>query len=233
MTDQFIREIQEDLRRDKALKLWKRYGLYLIGALVAIVAIVAAVVGWREYQAAQRAEEGRRFAQAAQMVEQGQQAQAANAFAALGEDAGGGYADLARLRQAEALLAGGDRDGAVATLEALAGDGGADERLAAIARLKGAMLLIDNASVADIQGRLQPLITSGGPWRPLAEEMIALARLKAGETEEAGRALARLAEDAQAPRGVRRRASELAALLGVEPRPGAESKSETVGGGEQ
>lgn len=214
MTDQFIREIQEDLRRDKALKLWKRYGPYVIGVLVAIVLATAAVVGWRQYQDAQRAQEGRRFAEAAAMVRDGQEAQAAAAFAALAAQADSGYADLARLRQAEVQLTAGDRDGAIATLEALAADGGADKHLAAIARLKAATLMLETASVADIQGRVQPLVDEGGPWRPLAEELIALAQLKAGDAEAAGRIFARLADDAEAPNGVRRRASELTALFG-------------------
>lgn len=88
MTDQFIQEIQEDLRREKALKLWKRYGPYVIGVLVAVVIATAAVVGWQQYQQAQRAKEGRLFAEAAALAEDGQQEQAAAAFAALAKEAG-------------------------------------------------------------------------------------------------------------------------------------------------
>lgn len=225
MTDQFIQEIQEDLRREKALKLWKRYGPYVIGVLVAVVIATAAVVGWQQYQQAQRAKEGRLFAEAAALAEDGQQEQAAAAFAALAKEAGSGYADLARLREADARLAAGDRDAAVTALEELAGDSSADKRLAAIARLKAATLMLDTASVADIQGRVQPLIDEGGPWRPLAEELVALAQLKAGDRDAAAQAFARLSDDAEAPAGVRRRAMELAELFG--------GKSETKGSAEQ
>ena len=41
---QFIREIDEELRRERLMKLWERYGAYAVGAAVLIV---AATAGWR------------------------------------------------------------------------------------------------------------------------------------------------------------------------------------------
>jgi len=42
----FIREIDEEVRRDQMLKLWQRYGHYAIGLAVLIVLATAGWRGW-------------------------------------------------------------------------------------------------------------------------------------------------------------------------------------------
>lgn len=48
MSDIFT-EVDEDLRRDRALRLWKQYGNYLIGAAVVVAAATAGYVAWQDY----------------------------------------------------------------------------------------------------------------------------------------------------------------------------------------
>ena len=50
MSDIF-REIDEELRRENLLKLWSRYGKYVIAVAVLAVLIAGSVVAWREHQA--------------------------------------------------------------------------------------------------------------------------------------------------------------------------------------
>ena len=57
-----FREIEEDLRRDKAAEFWKRYGRYIVGAAAFVVAATAGYVGWKEYQLRQQLEYSERFA---------------------------------------------------------------------------------------------------------------------------------------------------------------------------
>jgi hypothetical protein len=61
--------------------------------------------------------------------------------------------------------------------------------------------------------RLKPLAAEGA-MRHLARELEAVLLLKSGKTAEVKAALARLADDAEAPAGVRGRAAELLAALG-------------------
>ena len=61
---QFIREIDEDLRRDRLLKLWERYGIYAIG--VAFL-VVAATIAMRPVRAVRELE--RDFKQAMKLRE--------------------------------------------------------------------------------------------------------------------------------------------------------------------
>ncbi|MCX7328920.1 MAG: tetratricopeptide repeat protein, partial [Hyphomicrobiales bacterium] len=47
MSDNFLREIDEEVRRDKAADLWKKYGNLII---VLLALLVVAVGGWRFWQ---------------------------------------------------------------------------------------------------------------------------------------------------------------------------------------
>ena len=40
----FMREIEEEVRRDQMLKLWQRYGNYLIG--LAVLIVLVCVIQW-------------------------------------------------------------------------------------------------------------------------------------------------------------------------------------------
>ena len=46
-----IREVDEELRRERYMKLWERFGIYVVGAAILLVAAVAAWRGWEWYQA--------------------------------------------------------------------------------------------------------------------------------------------------------------------------------------
>ena len=50
MTDIF-REVDEDIRQERYLKIWKRYGRYVAGAATLVVLTTAAYVAWRDYDA--------------------------------------------------------------------------------------------------------------------------------------------------------------------------------------
>ena len=58
---QFIREIDEDLRRDRLLKLWEQYGIYAVIAAFLIVAATGGWRGWEWYQTREGVTAGKRF----------------------------------------------------------------------------------------------------------------------------------------------------------------------------
>ncbi len=213
MSDIF-REVDEDIRRERWLKLWQTYGKYVVGGAVAVVLAVAAQVGWREYQTSQRLSESVRFAAASELLVGGQAELAAQRFAVLADNAGAGYAALARLREAEALAASGDTVGAVAALDRLAADDGAGGALRALAALLALYQLIDDADPVALEQRLAPLMRDDSPWRSSARELSGLLAIRLGETGRAREIFTALTEDATAPTAVRGRAAELLAVLG-------------------
>ena len=50
MADIF-REVEEELRRDRAEELWKKYGRYVIALAALVILAVGGVQGWRAYDA--------------------------------------------------------------------------------------------------------------------------------------------------------------------------------------
>ena len=212
---EIFREIDEEVRRDKALKLWRSYGKYVVTAILAVVIGVAGGEGWKKYRHGQRTEQGARYDETMRLLARDQAAVAAQQFALLAVDAGAGYAALARFREAEALALAGDDTGAVAALDRLAADSSADQALRDLAALFAALRLMDDASVEEIEGRLEPLLREGSPWRASAREMTAVVALRGGQQGRAVAIYTALAEDASTPPTIRARAREMLAALGA------------------
>ncbi len=210
MADIF-QEIEEDLRRDRFLSVWRRYGAVIVTLAVIVAAGVAGYFGWQKWQSGNRASHAEALSAAMTQAARGDSAAAAKAFQALAESAGGGYGALARLDAAAAKRAAGDRDGAIADYDAVAADG--DATLATIAALLAVQTLFDEAPADDLARRLGALPTDG-PWGPFADELRALAALKAGRTDDARRQFAALQDNSSAPGPLRDRAGQLLTTLG-------------------
>ena len=217
MSDELIREVDEDLRKERYQKLWNAYGKYAVGVVVVVVGITAGIVGWREYQINQQIEHGARFVAAQTLIADGNLQQGADAFAALAQSAGTGYRSLALLQEAAARGRDGDRIAAVVVYDRVAADGAFDPRLRDVARLLAVLQLVNSAETADLADRLSQLTAADNPFRHSARELNALIQVKSGDTAAAKNSYTELADDATAPAGVRARAAEmLAALGGVE-----------------
>src|SRR5207302_2194224 len=120
-----FREIEEELRRDNLLKLWQRYGKYVIAVAVLALLIIGGIVAWREHQASERRAQGQRYSNALALVREGKDGDAAKVFAQLAGE-GGGYSLLAAFEEAELLAKSGDRKGAIAAYDRIAASSGTD-----------------------------------------------------------------------------------------------------------
>jgi hypothetical protein len=212
--DEFVREVDEAVRQDRWMKLWKEYGAYIVGAALAIVLGSAAGVLWRNWQESERLAEAARFAEAQQLLHQDEPAQAAEAFAALAEDADGGYAVLAKLRAAEAQAGAGDAAAKAATLERLADDPSATPLYRQLAELLALQHDFANLDSNSARSRAEPLAEEAAPWRYSALELRALAEIEAGDLDAARATLQSVLSDPQTPPNLSRRAAELMASIG-------------------
>jgi hypothetical protein len=216
-TDEFIREVDEAVRQDQWLKLWKQYGNYVVAAALAVVIGTAGGAGWRAWQSSERIEEARRYAAAQQLLREDKPAEAATAFAALAEDAGSGYRVLARLRAAEAQAQAGDPAEATAILEQLAANDNADPVYRSLGDLLAAQRGFAEAQPTAVLTELEPLVGTNDPWRYSALELRALAQMQSGDTAAARQTLDDLLADSLTPPELGRRAAELLAFLGGPP----------------
>lgn len=207
MSDIF-REVEEDVRRERLEKLWKAYGNYAILALVLVFVGIGGWQVWQRHELAERQKVADAFI-AAQRITNPQAA--ASAFADLARTAPKGYAQVARLSQASAMLASGQRDGAIDLYKQLAKD---DSGLVgSVARLRAAWALAENASRSELAELLKPLDQPGNAWRPNAREVLAYADYRAMDTKSALKKYSELATDPETPQGLRSRAEAMTAFL--------------------
>jgi hypothetical protein len=207
-----FREIEEELRRDNLLKLWSRYGKYVIAVAVVAIAIAGGIVAWRDHQASERRAQGQRYSSALALAREGKDGDAAKIFAALARE-GGGYGLLAAFEEAEQLAKSGDKKGAVAAYDKLASSSGIDPEFRTLAVLLSVTQGLAEGDASAAIERLNPLTASDNPWRASALDLTAAAKLKAGDRGGALAIYKELADDLSAPQNLRARAAEMAAAL--------------------
>src|SRR6266436_1250468 len=116
LVSEIFREIDEELRRDNLLKLWSRYGRYIVAAAMFALVVAGGIVAWRDHQLSERRAQSTRYAAALTMTREGKEAEAAKVFGAIAQE-GEGHAVLASFEEAELLAKSGDRKGAVAAYD--------------------------------------------------------------------------------------------------------------------
>lgn len=210
-TDSFIEEVSEEVRRDRLYKSIRRYGW------IAVVGVVAIVGGasWNEYNKAQAraaAEAlGDGIMSAMDADEPGARADALAAIAAEGN-----AAVVLKLQQAAELEASDRADEAIVILDGIASNGDVAAIYRDIAGFKSILLQGSAMEASSRRIALESLITSSPALRILAEEQLALLEIEMGETSAALERLERIAADADASTGLRRRVSQLIVALGGE-----------------
>jgi hypothetical protein len=200
----FIREVDEEYRRDRIMAIWKRYSGVIVGV---IVLVVAGVGGWRYWQHVerQRAEDAAvRYEEAVRLAREGKSDEAEQRLEALAQEAPPGYQILSRFRLAAEQGRQNPEEGAKA-YDALAADGGVEPVMQDLARLRAAMLRIDLADSTTVQPSLERLATPTNVWRHTARELLGLTALKRGDYDAAGRWFDQIAADRDTPQGLRSR----------------------------
>lgn len=203
MSDIF-REIDEEVRRDKAAAFWKAYGNLLVALAVLIVLGVAGWQYWlhRENEASQAV--GARLEAALKSSRDGNGGEAETILKDLATNAPAGYRQIARFRLAAET---GKRDPAAgaAAFDALANDGSLAPVYRDVARLRAGMLRVDLLPYAELRAVLEPLASPQSILRHSAREFLGIAALKAGLYEDAGRWFDAIVTDPLSPRVLRQR----------------------------
>ncbi len=211
--DSFIREVNEELRQDKARAFWDRYGKILIGVVVLAVSVTAAIVFWRDYQEKQAAASGDRFLAAIEKADEGDRDAALVELETLQADGTGDYGELARFKRAALLADEGSTSEAVELFDQIAADGEAPQTLRDFASLRAGYLLVDQNDYEAVAQRVQPLASETNALRFSAREALGLAAWKTGRNDEAKEHFEALVSDIGAPANLRRRATLMSDLL--------------------
>lgn len=209
--DSFIDEVKEEVRRDRLFALFRRWG-WLGALLVVLIVGGAAFNEWRKARAEAEAQAAGDAIIAA--LEIGDTAGRAAALAALAETDNATRRAVVLFLRSAADVDAGDREGALAALDAIAGDQSLPAAFRDLATVKAVIIGAGSIPAEERIARLSPLALSASGFRLPAMEQIALAEIELGRTDDALARLKEITEDAAVTQDLRRRASQLIVALG-------------------
>ena len=214
--DGFLREVDDALREDQLFSALRNWGKP-VGAAVA--AGLLGLAGWLWYdnhRASVAGEQGETFTKALDQVEAGRVQTGAETAAALAKDSNPGYRAAAQMLQAGIAAQTNKADDAAKQFAALAADANAPQAYRDLATIREISLHFDKLPPQQVIDRLKPLAVPGNPWFGSAGELVGVAYMKQGHNDLAGPLFAAIAKDKAVPDSLRRRARQLAGLLGVD-----------------
>jgi hypothetical protein len=177
-------EVDEQLRSQRFETLISRGWPFVAAAAAAALLGALGLWGWNAHEADAEAKASASYQKALDAAARGDADAAGRGFQALAAGAPPAYRSLSLMQEAQLALQKNRTAEAVADLDQAA-------KVAPIlvmadgARLRAAMLVMDKAPLAEVEGRLAPLLGPNAPYRALALEARAMARLQAGRFAEA------------------------------------------------
>lgn len=178
--ENIIREIDEELRSDRARKAWKTFGPFVIGAAVLVVLAVAVNEGWSWYQNNNSSRSSDQFYNALEISNGTDLAAAQTALDEVIAANHGGYPALAKFREAALLAKNGKTTEAIAAYDALS-TSESNKYLRELALILSGSLLVDDGDVAKVEQRVGGMVNPNSVFRNAAREAIGLAKYKAGD----------------------------------------------------
>jgi hypothetical protein len=213
----FLREVDEEYRRDQARHIFQRYGRWIIGAVVAALVALGGWLYWQHHQQSSAGQQGEAYDAAMRVAEQGQADKAIPELDKVAANGADGYAAMARIAQGNLLLQKNDVKGAAAKFAEVANNAKFEQPYRDLALVRQTAAEYDSLKPQIVIDRLKGLTNPNSPWLGTAGELVAAAYLKAGNRAEAGRLYGQIAQGGEkVPESIRQRAVQLAGVLGVD-----------------
>ena len=215
----FMREVDEELRKERLNKMVARYGYAIIAGILLLLAAVGGLIWWRGHREAQAASQGETLLQALDSMETGNRNAAAAKIGELASSKVEGYRVAALFSRASTQIEAGNGQAAVATLRAIAEDQDIAEPYRQAALVRQTALEFDRLQPQAVVRRLGSLARPGQPWFGSAGELVGMAYLKMRRPDLAGPLFQRIGRDETVPASLRTRAIQMAGSLGFDAMP--------------
>ena len=212
MADLF-QEIDDELRQDKASRLWRVYGKYVVAAAVVIIISVGGYKFWQQKQL----DDGEKASIAYEAaLERSASGDHNGAIDQLNKEELGtvaGYAALSQMQKANLAMKINDFEAALITFKDIAENDNYPQSIKDWASFRYAAVRVEKQIDSNAPADLDSLIATDSPWRFLAKEIKAIRGIETGNKSAAKAIFSELADDENAPERLRVRAAEFLKVL--------------------
>jgi hypothetical protein len=213
--EQFIKEVESDLRHEKFEQLWKKYGKNITMGLVVLVALSGAFNWWQHYQTKQRDIVSQQFLSAQSLMFNKNSGDALAAMEGISKSSHRTYSVLAKFNMATILRQPTGHQNlarAEELYQEIMNDRSAEHLLRELATVWYVGLRLDNLKneTGEEFDKLLKLIATcdkdGDPYRHLALELRGMIELRQKNFPKATETFTKLAQDEKTPKDLRLRA---------------------------
>jgi hypothetical protein len=216
ISETFVREVDENLRRDRLRDFFRQNGAWLIVGLVLFLAACGGIIWYQQHREKLAEKHVEQLAQIYKDIGTGNTAKVPQQLDELSDANSKAVRATALFTRAAVAIQQNDQKTAIATFKAIADDGSLPDAYRNAALIRQTALEFDELQPQQVIARLQPLAKAGNPWFGSAGEMTALALVKQGKPQEAGRLFAAMAKDKTVPDSIRNRSIQISGSLGVD-----------------
>jgi hypothetical protein len=110
MSEDFIREVDEELKEEQRIKLWKKLLPYILSISIGIVISISGYVFWNNYTEKVKQQLGDDFTAAVQLANDEDLDAAIIALDRIVDEGSDGYVTLAKMKKASILIKNGELD---------------------------------------------------------------------------------------------------------------------------
>lgn len=212
----FLREVDENLRRDQLRDFGRKYGGWLIGAVGLFLIASGGFIYWQQHSASRSQQQVEQLAEIYRNIGEGSVGAAAQQLDQLAGSRSKAVRASALFTRAALALQQNDTKLAAAKYAQVAADGSMPQAYRDAGTIREVALDFDSLQPQQVIDRLAPLAKPGAPWFGSAGEMTAMALIKQGQSARAAQLLATIAKDTSVPDSIRARCVQLAGNLGVD-----------------
>jgi hypothetical protein len=216
ISETFVKEVDENLRRDRINDFFKENGSWLIAGLILFLAACGGLIWYQQYRENRTEAQVEQLAQIYKAIAVGNTSKVPQQLDELSTSGSKAVRASALFTRAAFAVQENDNKLAIATYKKVRDDSSLPDAYRNAALVRETALEFDQLDPQQVIAQLAPIAKAGNPWFGSAGEMTALALIKAGKTKQAGELFATLAKDKNVPESIRNRSIQISGSLGAD-----------------
>ena len=183
MSEEFVREVDEDIKEEERIKLWKKVFPYVVSVSLGIIIFTSGYVFWNNYTESLNQQLGDDFTAAVQLADEEDLDASILALNRIVDEGSDGYVTLAKMKKASLLIQRGELELGLNIYLDLERNA-VDQSFRDIASI---LYVLNSMDTEDPEALLEKInkLESSQIWRSSALEMKAFLKLKQNKVEEA------------------------------------------------